>query len=152
MRNVWTGGRRATKQQRLMPHIRTMLAVGSVVAMANASTAHADTTARHTVKYIVYSNVPAEANIYYRDTDPPTAADFSHDPYRYSPKVEANMVPGAPWEFEAALADPGLWAMVVATNASSPAKSGFRCELAVDGVITAVNEGPKGALCSLRQW
>jgi hypothetical protein len=106
----------------------------------------------HTVKYVVHSDVATTAEIYYRGADPPDFADYSHDPYRYSLKVEANIAPGAPWELDTALTDPDSWAMVVATNASSHAKQGFRCELMVDGVTQAINEGPKGALCSLRQW
>lgn len=130
-----------------------LLATASVlVAMGTAPAAHPDPTAMHTVKYIVTSTIPASADIYYRDAEPPTFADYSHNPYQYSPKAEANIAPGAPWEFEVELANPDRWAMVTVTNGLSPETPVFRCELVVDGVTAAVNEGPKGALCSLRHW
>jgi hypothetical protein len=50
------------------------------------------------------------------------------------------------------LADPSRWAMVTASGGSSPIEPMFRCELAVDGVVVDSNDGPKGALCSLRHW
>jgi hypothetical protein len=132
---------------------KTLLAIGStLVAMLSPSVANAEPSPIHTVKYIVYSDVPTTADIYYRDSDPPTFADYSHDPYRYSPKVEADLTPRGPWELEAALADPDQWAMVVVSAVLSAGKPGFRCELVVDGVVAAVNEGPKGALCSVRRW
>lgn len=123
-----------------------------LVALAGVFTAHAAPSETHAVKYIVISDVPAAADIYYRDADPPDFADYSHDPYRHSPKVEANVAPGAPWQLETTLANPDLWAMVAVSNASSSARPAFRCELLVDGVVTASNQGPKGALCSIRQW
>ncbi len=50
------------------------------------------------------------------------------------------------------LANPGQWAMVAATSGLSPATPMFHSELAVDGVAVTSNDGPKGALCSLRSW
>ena len=127
--------------------------LGFVLAMMVPTTvAHADPSTMHTVKYLVYSDVPASAHIYYRDVDPPNWGDYSHDPYQYSPKVEADIGPQAPWTLDTALSDPDKWAMVVVTNELSPERTGFRCQLMVDGVIATTNSGPKGALCSLRHW
>jgi hypothetical protein len=136
-----------------MTATRTLLAVGPVFAAVLAtSVANADPSAMHAVKYLVYSDVPTTAQIYYRDTKPPNWGDYSHDLYQYSPKVDAEIGPGAPWTLDTALSNPGQWAMVVVTNELSSGRQGFRCELMVDGVIAATNTGPKGALCSLRQW
>lgn len=124
----------------------------SVAALVvTTATAHAEQP-MHQVRYTVTTAQPFYAEIYYRDTDPPTFADYSHDPYLYSPKVEADVGPGAPWVFDALLADPSQWAMVTATGETSTATPMFHCELAVDGVVVASNDGPKGALCSIRPW
>jgi hypothetical protein len=122
------------------------------LSLACLPSSHATTPGTHSVKYVVYSDVPASVDIYYRDTDPPDFADFSHNPYQYSPKVEANLAPGTPWQREASLANPDLWAMVAVSRVHSSVKPEFHCELLVDGVIAASNRGPMGALCSLRQW
>jgi hypothetical protein len=132
---------------------RTLFVLGCVPAtMLSTSVAHGDPSVTHTVKYIVYSDAPASVHIYYRDADPPNWADYSHNPYQYSPKVEADIGPGAPWTLETALSDPDRWAMVVVTNERSPDTPGFRCELMVDGAVVSTHAGPKGALCSLRHW
>jgi hypothetical protein len=122
------------------------------VVPAGVSTAHTAPPGMHAVKYIISSDVPAAAEIHYRDTDPTDFADYSHDPYRYSPKVEADIAPGASWQLEVALATPDQWAMVAVSSASSSAKAEFLCVLLVDGAIAARNQGRKGTLCSLRQW
>jgi len=136
--------------------MRRRLALASAVTMATAiamaSPSHADEPVLHRVKYTVSTQNPISADIYYRDADPPTWADYSHDPYLFSPKVEADIGPEMPWVLEALLADPGQWAMVTATSGMSSDRSMFHCELAVDGVVVDSNEGPKGALCSLRHW
>lgn len=136
-----------------MPQCNAILSAGvALFAMTSAPPTHADPPAMHTVKYVVYGDVPTPADIYYRDADPSTFADYSHDPYQYSPKVEADIAPGAQWELEAALTDPDRWAMVVVSSALSTQKPGFRCDLMVDGVVRVINDGRKGALCSLRHW
>jgi hypothetical protein len=124
----------------------------AATAVSMASPSHADEPVLHHVKYTVSVQNPRSADIYYRDTDPPTWADYSHDPYLFSPKVEADIGPERPWVLEAWLADPGQWAMVTATTVSSGQASMFRCDLAIDGVVVDSNEGPKGALCSVRHW
>jgi hypothetical protein len=107
----------------------------------------------HQVKYTVFSEQPFAVEIYYRDSDPPTFAEYSHDPYRYSPNVEADVGPDKMWTVDVMLADPTQWAMVVAsTGGESPKSPNIHCVLAVDGAVVATNQGPKGALCSLRNW
>lgn len=112
----------------------------------------ADPSPLHEVTYTVYSDAPFHADIYYRDTEPASFADYSHDPYVFSPMVEADLGPGTPWVLTVRLADPQHWAMVTATSGRSPNPPNFHCSLAVDGAVVASDSGAKGALCSLRQW
>jgi hypothetical protein len=106
------------------------------------------------VQYTVTADKPVIAEIYYRDTDPPTFSDYSHDPYMFSPNTEALVGPGKPWVLEATLADPIQWGMVTvqAQGSRPPAAAGFNCTMAINGVVVKTNSGPKGALCSLRNW
>ncbi|ORB24986.1 hypothetical protein [Mycolicibacterium parafortuitum] len=123
-----------------------------VAAVIPAPVAAAAPAAAHQVTYTVTAQQPVSADIYYRDVDPPTWADYSHNPYQFSPKVTVDIGPQQPWVLTVQLADPDRWAMVSATRGRLPAEPGFRCELAVDGVVVATGEGPRGALCSLRHW
>ncbi|BBY62278.1 hypothetical protein [Mycolicibacterium helvum] len=106
------------------------------------------------VRYTVTADKPVNAEIYYRDTDPPTFSDYSHDPYVFSPNTEATVGPGKPWVLEATLTDPIQWGMVIvqAQGALPLAAAGFNCTMAINGVVVKTNSGPKGALCSLRNW
>lgn len=106
----------------------------------------------HQVKYTVWSEQPFFVEIYYRDVDPPNWAEYSHNPYRFSPNVEADVGPDKLWTLDVMLADPERWAMVTATSAPSTQAPNIHCVLAVDGVVVATHQGPKGALCSLRNW
>ena len=68
----------------------------------------------HNVTYSVFTEQPFRgAEIYYRDTDPPSWADYSHDPYLFSPNVEADLGPGQQWTLNVQLANPDEWAMVM---------------------------------------
>jgi hypothetical protein len=124
-------------------------ALGGLVLWA--APANAEDTLHH-VTYTIISDDPSDADIYYRDIDPPNWADYSHNPYLYSPKVEAAVGPGKPWVLDVMLSDPDQWAMVVATSGWSSVTPQFHCELKVDGVVVKTNDGPKGALCSIRNW
>ena len=106
----------------------------------------------HNVTYTVYTDNPFRADIYYRDAEPPNFADYSHNPYLFSPKVEADLGPGRPWVLNVQLANPQFWAMVTATSGLSPNPPTFHCTLAVDGAVVASDSGAKGALCSMRHW
>jgi hypothetical protein len=126
----------------------TVLAAGLVLAPP----AHAQPTLHH-VKYTVFAEQPYYANIYYRDVDPPNWAEYSHNPYKFSPKVEADIGPDQQWNLDVMLADPDQWAMVTASIAGdSPQRPNIHCVLAVDGVVVKTHQGPKGALCSIRSW
>ncbi|ORV49387.1 hypothetical protein AWC02_07285 [Mycolicibacter engbaekii] len=131
---------------------RKPLAAALAVLVFPSAPAHADPPGPHEVVYTVTTQSPVAADIYYRDTDPPTWADYSHNPYEFSPKVRADVGPGRPWVLRATLVDPQRWAMVTATSGRSPTEPGFRCELKVDGTVVATSDGPKGALCALRHW
>jgi len=116
------------------------------------ATARADTPEPHHSVYTVSAATAVTADIYYRDVDPPTWADYSHNPYEFSPKARVEVGPGNPWVHHVDLIDPERWAMVTASSGRLPAEPNFRCELSVDGVVVATGDGPKGALCSLRHW
>ncbi len=138
-------------------------AAAAVLALAGALTPLAPARAEpeppppppplHHVKYSVFSEVPVpQAEIYYRDVDPPSWADYSHNSYQFSPNVEANIGPDQMWTLDVMLADPDAWAMVTATQFHADSPANFHCVLAVDGVVVKTDQGPKGALCSIRPW
>lgn len=127
-------------------------ALTALLASASLPATGAEAADLHDVTYTVYTDTPFFAEIYYRDTDPPNFGDFSHNPYLFSPNVEADIGPEKPWVLTVRLADPGIWAMVVASSGLSPSTPNFHCTLAVDGEVVVRNSGPKGALCSLRPW
>lgn len=105
----------------------------------------------HNVQYTVWSEQPfRNAQIYYADVDPPNFADYSHDPYQFSPSAEFDTGPNRMWTQNVQLADPDQWAMVVVSNSGWPPQPNFHCVLAVDGQVVKTNQGPKGALCTIR--
>ena len=66
----------------------------------------------HHVKYTVFTEVPfRNAEIYYRNVDPPSCAEYSHNPYVFSPNVEADLGPNQMWTIDVMLANPndGRW-------------------------------------------
>ncbi len=138
---------------------RVAVAVVATVAAGIAATVvPADAQpALHHVRYTVGASQDiANAEIYYRDVEPPNWADYSHNSYLYTPNVEANLGPGKPWVLEATLANPDDWALVVVGlpgALSAPLEEpGFVCELRVDDVVVATDSGSRGALCSIRPW
>jgi hypothetical protein len=127
-----------------------------LVAMAGLSVspgrAHADDPMMHHVKYTLTAQNPIYANIYYIDQEPTAFADYSHDPYRFTPNVQADIAPNKPWSFELNLAKPEYWAMVVVNTGSEPGTPQFHCDLSVDGAVVVSKDGPRGVLCSIRNW
>ncbi len=121
-------------------------------AGAVAVPAVADDPVLHDVTYTVYTDAPFYSEIYYRDFEPANFADYSHNPYLFSPNVEADLGPDTPWVLNVRLANPQYWAMVLASSGRSPNPPTFHCTLAVDGTVVSTNSGAKGALCSLRRW
>ncbi|BCI54276.1 hypothetical protein NIIDNTM18_35540 [Mycolicibacterium litorale] len=138
--------------------MRSTMAVAAVLTLAGAAVGTAAPAAAqpvlHQVRYTVTADAPFYADIYYRDTEPATFSDYSHNPYIFSPKAEADIAPDRPWVLETRLADPNLWAMVLVQSGESPeiATPMLRCELAVDGTVVKTDSGSRGALCSIRNW
>ena len=133
----------------LIPAVTAALG-GLVLGTPNATAD--DPVLRH-VKYTVFSEVPfRNAEIYYRDVEPSNFAEYSHNPYAYSPNVEADVGPSQMWTLDVMLANPDEWAMVTATSLDSVQRPNFHCVIAVDGEVVVTDQGPKGALCSLRHW
>lgn len=138
-----------------------LMCAGSAILMAvlmgaaglsvSAGQARAENPMHH-VKYTIAVKNPIWANIYYIDQEPTIFADYSHDPYRFTPNVQADIAPGKPWSFELNLAKPEYWAMVVVNTGSEPSTPEFHCELSVDGAVVVSKDGPKGVLCSIRNW
>jgi hypothetical protein len=131
-------------------------AMAFVAAGATTATAVADDDVPppplHRVHYTVWSEQPFFVSIYYREVDPPNWGDYSHDPYQFSPKAEADVGPDSQWNLDVSLANPDEWAMVAATAGPGAPRPNIHCALAVDGVVVSTNQGPKGALCSIRNW
>ena len=142
--------------RRLLPGLVPLLAAGSLVfgtGMAAADDDPVPGPPLHHVQYTVFSETPfRNAEIYYRDTDPANWAEYSHNPYQFSPNVEADTGPNQMWTMDVMLANPDQWAMVTAGSLDSPKRPNFHCVIAVDGNVVVTNEGPKGALCSIRNW
>ncbi len=126
--------------------------LSTAVLAAVAPPARADDPTLHDVTYTLSTDQPFFAEIYYRDTDPPDFAEYSHNPYLFSPNAEADLGPNRPWVLTVHLANPQQWAMVLGTSGQSPNPPNFHCSLAVDGAVLVTNSGPRGALCSLRHW
>jgi hypothetical protein len=129
------------------------IAIGCGAAMSPRAHADDDPTS-HRVAYSVTAEQPTTASIYYREVQPPTWADYSHNPYEFSPKDDVRLEPGKPWVRDTTLSDPGQWAMVTVTTAGQTPQSGqtLHCLLTVDGIVVDHADGPNGALCSLRHW
>ncbi len=149
----------ATLRARLLAGLATLTMLMAATVLLPTGVSNADPPEppppplRH-VQYTVFSEQPyAAAEIYYRDTDPPNWQEYSHNPYLYSPNVEADVGPEQKWTLDVWLANPDQWALVTAgTSGESDAKPNFHCVLAVDGQVVKTAAGPKGALCSIRNW
>jgi len=126
----------------------TVLAAAGVIAGTGTAAADDDPPPAplHNVHYTVWAQEPFTVAIYYRDVDPPNWAEYSHNPYQFSPKVEADVGPNQQWNLDVGLVNPNEWAMVVASTGGESTKSpNIHCALAVDGAVVATHQGPKGA-------
>jgi hypothetical protein len=138
--------------------MRTVLSsIGTAILLAatglTAAPAQADEgLPLHHVKYTLTAQKPIYAEIYYLDQEPEIFANYSHNPYQYTPNVEADIGPNQPWTFELDLRKPEEWAQVMANTGGEPGTPNFHCEIAVDGVVTVSKDGAKGVLCSIRGW
>lgn len=123
-----------------------------MVGSASAAAQEPPPPPMHDVKYTIFAEQPTKVDIFYRDVDPPNWAAYSHNPYVFTPKVEANVGPDTQWNLDVQLANPNEWALVTATSGQGLATPNVHCVLAVDGEVVATHQGPKGALCSIRNW
>ncbi|BBX46364.1 hypothetical protein GCM10009641_49500 [Mycobacterium cookii] len=129
--------------------IAALSAASALVAVP----ARADDPPMHEVKYVITAASPIWADIYYLDQDPGKFSNYSHNPYQFTPNVQADIAPGHPWVSPPVmLANPDQYAMVAVSTGTEPGTPMFHCALIVDGVVKASQDGPKGALCSLRNW
>lgn len=141
-----------------MTTVQRQLATGAAILTAGAGlligSGHANADpAFHQVVYIVSSTSTTYVDIFYQDQDPTVYADYSHNPYSFTPQVHADIAPGKPWVQQVNLLNPDQWAMVTATTGRAVAATGgIQCDLSVDGKVVVSKIGPKGALCSLRTW
>jgi hypothetical protein len=135
-----------------------LLGAGSAMLVAitglhvGAGRAHADDPVMHHVKYTVSAQNPIYADIYYIDQEPAIFSDYSHNPYQYTPHINFDIAPGKPWRFEWNVAKPDVWTMVSVSTGTEPGTPEFHCDLSVDGAVVVSKDGPKGVLCSLRNW
>ena len=106
----------------------------------------------HHVKYTLTAANPIYADIYYLDQEPPIFSDYSHNPYQFVPNIQADVGPTTAWNYELDLQNPYQWAFFTASTAHQPGTPNFHCQLMVDGAIVAMDDGPKGVLCSMRPW
>jgi hypothetical protein len=129
------------------------VALAAMTATATAAPSLADDPPMHQVRYVITSASPIWADIYYLDQQPAKYSDYSHNPYQYTPNVQADIGPGHPWTSPPVmLTDPNNYAMVVVSTGTEPGTPMFHCALVVDGAVVKSNDGPKGTLCSLRTW
>lgn len=137
---------------------KAMLGVvlSAVAAVGTAAPSPADDPPpppAHQVTYVITAASPIWADIYYLDQQPPKYSDYSHNPYQYTPNVQADIGPGHPWTSpQVMLSDPDSYAMVVVSTGTEPGTPMFHCALVVDGKVVKSNDGAKGTLCSLRSW
>jgi hypothetical protein len=135
---------------------RPMLAATLSMALAAVGFAvpsRADDPVMHPVTYVITSASPIYADIYYLDQQPQVFSDYSHNPYQYTPNVQADIAPGHPWVSPTVmLSDPNNYAMVTVSTGTEPGTPQFHCALIVDGKVVVSNDGAKGVLCSLRSW
>jgi hypothetical protein len=124
-----------------------------VIATTFAAPSRADDPVMHQVRYVITAANPIWADIYYLDQQPPVFSDYSHNPYQYTPNVQADIAPGHPWVSPVVmLSDPDNYAMVTVSTGTEPGTPQFHCALVVDGAVVVSKDGAKGVLCSLRNW
>jgi hypothetical protein len=124
-----------------------------VTAIGFAVPSRADDPVMHPVTYVITAASPIYADIYYLDQQPEKFSDYSHNPYQFTPNVQADIAPGHPWVSPVVmLRDPNNYAMVTVSTGTEPGTPQFHCALVVDGKVVVSNDGAKGVICSLRSW
>ncbi|PJE20231.1 MAG: hypothetical protein CK431_28130 [Mycobacterium sp.] len=130
------------------------LAVSTLLAglLSPAPATADDDPPMHQVVYTISAKNPIYADIYYQDQDPTKFSDYSHNPYTFTPNIQADIAPGRPWTQQVMLINPEAWAMVSVSTGRQPGTPGFHCTVSVDGNVVVSKDGDKGVLCSLRTW
>lgn len=135
--------------------VKTMLGLvmATLLATAYPAPSRADDPVKHEIRYVITAANPIYADIYYLDQEPAIFADYSHNPYQYTPHVNADIAPGHPWVSPVVmLSKPDVYAMVVVSTGTEPGTPQFHCALIVDGKVVVSKDGAKGVLCSIRHW
>ncbi len=100
--------------------------------------------------------IPIYADIYYLDQQPAKSFRYySHNPYQFTPNVQADIAPGAtPGSHSVVmLSNPDQYsAMVTVSTGTEPGTPQLHCALVVDGKVVISNDGAKGVICSQRTW
>lgn len=114
------------------------------------ATAHADDPQ---VRYTLTSAGPADFDLYYVATQPPSKEAYNSDPYAYLKRETVFVAPDAPWSFVAPFADP-QWALltVSSTTHGGQAAPNPHCEIAINDQIAVQQDGPYNLQCQLSQW
>jgi hypothetical protein len=129
------------------------VALAAMAATGTAVPSRADDPPMHQVRYVITAASPIWADIYYLDQQPVLFSDYSHNPYQFTPNVQADIAPGHPWTSPVVmLSNPSDYAMVSVSTGTEPGTPMFHCALVVDGAVVKSNDGAKGVLCSLRNW
>jgi hypothetical protein len=128
-------------------------ALGAVVLMASAGLAASAATANaepagHTVVYTLTTEGPADFDLYYMASQPPSKAAYDADAYSYLKKVPVSLGPDAPWQFTATLEDPA-WAIltVSSTTHGGQAAPNPHCDISVDGQSVVAQGAPYNLQC-----
>ena len=119
--------------------------------LVSAGPAHADDPVMHHVTYTVSAQNPIYANIYYMDQEPaisPTTATTPTGSPPTSKPISPRVSRGSSTDVAA---KPEDWAMVTSTPAANRARRSFIATCGRRGVVVS-KDGPKGVLCSLRNW
>jgi hypothetical protein len=121
----------------------------SVGLAAGAPTANAEPDG-HTVVYTLTTEEPADFDLYYVETQPPSKAAYDADAYSYLKKAPVSLGPGAPWTFTTTLADP-QWAIltVSSTTHGGRAAPNPHCDISVDGQSVVSQSAPYNLQCRM---
>jgi hypothetical protein len=116
---------------------------------ASATTANAD-PGGHTVVYTLTTEGPANFDLYYLETQPPSKAAYDADAYTYLKKLPVSLGPDAPWQFTTTLADPS-WAIltVSSTTHGGQAAPNPHCDISVDGQSVVALGAPYNLQCRM---
>ena len=137
-----------------MGNATSRVGVALIVAAAGIAATHATSNAEpaaHQVRYTISAGDTLQAKINYLASEPPSQSAFDADSSKYLTYVQVPVDPGTPWVMETTLTNPNQWAIVTASGVLRTNPQ-FHCEIAVDGVTVASQDGGSGVSCALRHW